>query len=323
VRRLLWAVPLVLGIATLVFLVVNAAPGDPALFYITPGMSEEVVAQIRANFGLDQPLPARYLAWMTSFFTGDFGWSYRHGAPVRDVLLAFLPNTLLLGGVALLVSFAAGIVLGAVQALRKHGIVDSVVSVVLLAFYSMPSFWLALMLVLVFSFWAPTEWGWSVWFPASGMYSVGYDALGPWEKVVERGRYLVLPVLSLSLVLTAGVARHMRSAMLEVLGQEYIRTARAKGLPESVVLRRHALRNALLPVIGLLGLYLPLLFSGAVFIETVFAWPGMGKAMVDAIGARDYPLVMAGSFLFALLVILGNLLADLLYAAADPRIRYD
>jgi len=306
-----------------VFFLVSLAPGDPALYLLTPGVTAEVVAQMRANFGLDDPIVVRYLKWVGAFLTGDFGYSYSHGAPVREVLLALLPNTLLLGTAALVVSFGAGIVLGTLQAVRQHGAVDSALSVLLLFFYSMPSFWLALMLILVFSLFARNVWEWPLWFPASGMVSVGYDELGIWGKLAERLRYLTLPTVSLSLVLTAGVARHMRSGMLEVIRQDYVRTARAKGLPERTVIFKHALRNALIPVITLLGLYLPLLFSGTVFIEYVFAWPGMGKAVVDAILARDYPLVMAGSFLFAVMVVVGNVVADLLYAAVDPRIRYE
>jgi peptide/nickel transport system permease protein len=186
----------------------------------------------------------------------------------------------------------------------------------------MPSFWLALMLILVFSLYARNFWDWPIWFPSSGTRSVDYDLLSGWEKVQDRAYHLVLPVASLSLVLAAGIARYTRGSMLEVIRQDYVRTARAKGLPERVVVFRHALRNALVPVITLFGLYLPVLFSGTVFIETVFAWPGMGKTIVDAINTRDYPLVMAGSFIFAAMVVLGNLLADLLYAVVDPRIRY-
>lgn len=322
-RRLLGAVPLVLGVATLVFFVVSAAPGDPSRVILSPGMSAEVVAQMRANFGLDDPILVRYLKWMGALLTGDFGYSYSHAAPVRAVLADLLPNTLLLGGCALLVSFVGGIVVGTVQAVRQHGWTDSVLSVVLLFFYSMPSFWLALMLILVFSLFARNVWGWPLWFPASGMLPVYYADLGAPERLLERARYLVLPTLSLALVLTAGVARYMRAGMLEVIRQDYVRTARAKGLPERTVIFKHALRNALLPVVTLLGLYLPVLFGGTVFIEWIFAWPGMGKAMVDGVLGRDYPLVMAITFLFAVMVVAGNLLADVLYAAVDPRIRYD
>lgn len=304
-------------------MVVSLAPGDPAAFLLTPGMSPDVVAQMRANFGLDDPLPVRYLRWIGALLTGDFGFSYTHGAPVASVLASVLPNTLLLAACALGVSFLLGIAAGVVQAVRRgNGALDPILSVILLFFYSMPSFWLALMLILVFSLMARTEWGWAFWLPASGMHSVDYAFLPWWEKLLERGRYLILPTTSLVLVLTAGVARYTRSGVLEALHQDFVRTARAKGLPERTVVVRHVLRNALLPVVTLVGLYLPFLLSGAVFVEYVFAWPGMGKAVVDAVLARDYPLVMAGSFLFATMVVLGSLVADVLYAVVDPRIRH-
>jgi peptide/nickel transport system permease protein len=194
--------------------------------------------------------------------------------------------------------------------------------VVALFFYSMPSFWLALMLMLLFSLKAH-QWGWPLALPPTGMISVDYEFLGTGGKIADRLLHLVLPVATLTLALAAGVARYTRGQMLEVVRQDYIRTARAKGLPERTVIIKHALRNSLIPVITLLGLYLPLLFSGAVFVEMIFAWPGMGRVIVEAIFARDYPLVMATSFIFAVLTVLGNLLADVLYALADPRIRYD
>jgi peptide/nickel transport system permease protein len=322
VRRLLGAVPLVLGVATLVFFVLSVAPGDPALFFIHPGMTAETIARIRTNFGLDEPLLVRYVKWLGAMLTGDFGYSFSYGRPVVDVIRSFLPNTLLLSGCALVLSFLIGTAVGVVQAVRHRSRTDSVLSVVLLFFYSMPSFWLALMLVLVLSVFARSAWGWPIWFPVSGMTSMDYGAMGPGARLLDRAWHLALPVLSLTLVLTAGVARFVRTSMLEVVRQDYIRTARAKGLPERTVVLKHALRNALIPVVTLGGLYIPLLFGGTVFIETIFSWPGMGKAIVDAISARDFPLVMAISFMFAALVVAGNLLADLLYAVVDPRIRH-
>jgi peptide/nickel transport system permease protein len=179
------------------------------------------------------------------------------------------------------------------------------------------------MLILVFSLGARNVWEWPFWLPASGMTSVDYPFMTAAGQIRDRIAHLILPAASLALVLAAGIARYTRGSMLEVIRQDYVRTARAKGLPEGRVIFRHALRNALIPVVTLLGLYLPVLFSGTVFIETVFAWPGMGKLVVDAIAQRDYPVVMAGAFIFALMVVVGNLMADLLYSLVDPRIRYD
>jgi peptide/nickel transport system permease protein len=321
-RRLLGAVPLLLGVVTLIFLVLNLAPGDPASYYLSPGVPPAVQEQLRHSFGLDQPLLVRYGKWLAAFARGDFGYSFGQGRPVQAVLMDALPNTLLLTGTALLLVFALGIAAGALQAVRQHRAVDRVLSVVSLFFYSMPSFWLGLMLMLLFSLKAH-QWGWPISLPPTGVTSVDYDYLSFGGKVVDRITHLALPALTMTLVLAAGIARYTRGQMLEVIRQDYVRTARAKGLPERVVIVKHALRNSLIPVITMLGLYLPLLFSGAVFVEVIFAWPGMGRVIVDAIFQRDYPVVMATSFLFALLVIAGNLLADLLYAAADPRIRYD
>lgn len=322
-RRLIGAVPLLLGIATLVFFVVNLAPGDPALYMVSPGMSAEVIEQIRVAFGLDEPVHVRYVKWVGSVLTGDFGHSFTYRRPVLDVVMDFLPNTLLLSACALALAFLVGIVLGTVQAVKQYSALDSSLSVLMLFFYSMPSFWLAIMLILLFSLMAQTVWEWPISFPASGMTSTGYEFMGPWDQLKDRAHHLVLPTLSLSLVLTAGIARYMRGSMLEVIRQDFVRTARAKGLPERTVVFKHALRNALIPVVTLIGLYIPVLFSGAVFIELIFAWPGMGRAIVDAITQRDYPLVMAASFFFAIMVILANLVADVLYAVVDPRIRYE
>jgi peptide/nickel transport system permease protein len=321
-RRLLGSIPLVLGIATIIFFVVNLAPGDPAALYFQQGVPPEVLEQIRRNFGLDQPIHIRYWRWMVAFFTGDFGYSYAHARPVLDIILETLGPTLVLAGATLVFIFVIGVVVGVLQSVRQHRPLDRILSVISLFFYSMPSFWLGLMLMLLFALKAH-EWGWPIALPPTGMTSVDHEFMSFGEQMVDRLRHLILPVLTLSLVMAAGIARYTRGQMLEVIRQDYIRTARAKGLPESQVVIKHALRNSLLPVITLLGLYLPLLFSGSVFVEVIFSWPGMGRVIVDSIFQRDYPLVMATSFIFALVVVLGSLIADVLYAVADPRIRYD
>ena len=323
-RRLLGAIPLVLGVATIVFFVVNLAPGDPALRYISPRLSSETIEQIRVSMGLDQPAYIRYLKWMAGLAQGDLGYSFTQNRPVLDIVKALLPNTLLLSVTAVGLAFIVGILLGVIQAIRQYSILDSVSSVLALFFYSMPSFWLALMMILTFSYFARNVWEWPIWFPASGMMTEAqYPFMSPLEKVQDRIMHLVLPATSLALVLAAGIARFTRASMLEVIRQDFVRTARAKGLPERVVVMKHALRNGLIPVITLLGLLLPFLFSGTVFIESVFAWPGMGKLLVDGILERDYPVVMGASLIFANMVVIGNLIADLLYAVVDPRIRYD
>ncbi len=321
-RRALGAIPLLLGVATLIFVILNLAPGDPTTFYFNPNIPPEVLEQLRQNLGLDEPIHVRYVKWLGAFLTGDFGYSFAQSRPVADIILDALPNTLLLAGAALVLVFLFGVAAGTIQAVRQHSWMDRILSVGALFFYSMPSFWLALMLVLLFSLKAH-QWGLPFAFPATGTTSIDYDFMSTPEQVWDRIVHLVLPVATLTLVLAAGVARYTRGQMLEVIRQDYIRTARAKGLPERSVILKHGLRNSLIPVITLLGLYLPYLFSGTVFVEMIFSWPGMGRVIVDAIFQRDYPLVMATSFIFAAMVIAGNLIADVLYAVADPRIRYD
>lgn len=320
-RRILQAVPILLGVATIVFFLLSLAPGDPTAVYFGPGMSPEVLEQIRRNLGLDDPLLVRYGRWLTAFLHGDFGYSLVANMPVRARLAAALPNTLTLAFGALVLSFIAGIFLGVLQAVRKYSLLDSTLSALALFFYSMPAFWLAIMLILIFSVGAGSLWDWPISLPASGIAGSDYDLLGAGGRLGDRILHLILPTLSLFLILAAGVARYVRASMLEVLHQDYIRTARAKGLGEPAVILRHALRNGLVPVVTLFGLYFPFLLSGTVFVEYVFAWPGMGKLMVDSILMRDYPVVLAGTFLFGVMVVVGNLLADLLYGVVDPRIR--
>jgi peptide/nickel transport system permease protein len=289
-----------------------------------------VIEQMRHNLGLDQPLHIQYVKWLWSFLRGNFGYSFGLQQPIGEILPGILWNTLQLTLVSLVMIFVVGMLIGIVQAVRQYSLVDNVLSFVALFFYSMPSFWFALMLILLFSLKANqilgAHPGWAPWlgwlqFPASGMTSVGYEYLGFWGRVGDRAKHLFLPALALGIGNAAGVARYMRGSMLEVIHQDFIRTARAKGLSERTVIFKHALRNALIPIITLLGLYLPFLLSGAVLVETIFGWPGMGRAIVDAILQRDYPMVMATSFVIAAMVVMGNLLSDVLYAVVDPRIR--
>ncbi len=315
VRRLLLAIPTTLGVCTLLFFALHAAPGSPADHFINPDMPPEIRDTMERNLGLDQPLVVQYFKWLGSMAQLDFGRSFFQQRPVLEILLEAMPNTLVLCGFSLLLIFGLGITLGVVSAVWRGSVWETISTVVSLLLYSMPGFWLALMLLLLLAYKFPI-------FPSSGASGIMASNLSGAGQLWDRLMHLVLPSLALGVAPAAGVARYMRASMLEVLSQEYIRGARARGLSEARVVGRHALRNAMLPIVTLLGLYLPFLLSGAVLIETIFGWPGMGQLIFNAIRQQDFPIVLGNTVLFTFAVIGGNLLADVLYAFVDPRIRY-
>ena len=315
IRKLTMAIPLVWGVVTLIFLLLQLTPGDATDRFFTPETPPEVREMIEAKWGLDQPVHVQYGRMMGNMLQGDFGRSIAQERPVFDIIMEAVPNTLMLSIVTLVVIFGTGILMGTVQAVKQYSFIDNALSVVSLFFYSMPRFWLALMLVLIFALKLDI-------LPAAGMVdAVEHDYMSPGEQVIDRLRHLLLPGIALGVASAAGTARYMRSSMLEVIRLDYIRTARAKGLGEGTVVFKHALRNALLPIVTLLGLSLPFLFSGSVLVEIIFAWPGMGRLIVGAIFSQDTPLIIACFFVFTLMVVAGNLLADMLYSIVDPRIR--
>jgi len=303
-------------VAVITFVLIHLAPGDPfSAVTDNPNVSETVRATLRAQYGLDRPLPEQFLRYAVALARGELGWSFSYERPVNEVLATALPNTLLLMGVALVGSFALGILIALIQVARRDSFTDHALSGISLFFFSMPDFWLAILTLLAFTYWLPI-------FPVGGAVDpVIHEYLSWGGRVLDRLQHLALPALTLTLLASATVARFQRAALLDVLPSDYIRTARLKGLTERQILRRHALRNALLPIISLIGLSFPALLTGAFFIEKVFAWPGMGFAVVSAIGTRDYPLVVGGVIIGSIMVALGSLLADLLYAWADPRLR--
>ena len=312
--RLLQSAIVVAVVTTIVFFLVHLAPGDP-FSYDTARMTPAIRAALRHQYGYDRPLLEQYVRYVGSVATGHLGYSQMRQQPAVQAIADALPRTLLLVGVSLLCSFVLGIALGVAQAARRGSWFDRLTSGVLLVFYSVPDFWLALMLLLALAYWVPI-------FPAGGMIDVVmHDYLGFWGALWDRAVHLALPALALTLLTSAAVARYQRAAMLEVLPHEFVRVARAKGLGERRVIWRHVLRNALLPVITLLGLWLPAIVGGSVFVEKVFAWPGMGLLTVDAIAARDYDVVTAAVIVGGAMVAVGSLVADLLYAVADPRLR--
>jgi peptide/nickel transport system permease protein len=303
-------------VATISFALIHLAPGDPfSAVMDNPNVSERVRATLRAQYGLDRPLPEQFVRYVGQLAHGQLGWSFSHDRPVREVLATALPNTLLLMAIALVGSFALGILIALIQVARRGSATDHTLSAVSLFFFSMPDFWLAILALLAFTYWIPI-------FPVGGAVDpVMHEYMGLGGRILDRLRHLALPALTLTILAAPGVARYQRAALLDVLPADYIRTARLKGLSEREILRRHALRNALLPIISLVGLSFPALLTGAFFIEKIFAWPGMGLAVVNAIGTRDYPLVIGGVIIGSIMVTLGSILADLLYAWADPRLR--
>jgi peptide/nickel transport system permease protein len=312
-HRALSGLAVVVGVVTLMFFLLRLAPGDPALLLVGPTATTEQVASQRHALGLDRPLPVQYAAWLGRFARGDWGTSIATGRPVRVMLGEAWPATVRLVGISLVLSYLLGIGVGVVQATRG-GALDAGLSVVSVALFALPGYWLGLMLVMLFTYRLRL-------LPAFG--SAGFDAdfLTGWERWADRVRHLALPLATLTLIGIGGTARFVRGAMLDVAGMPYVAIARAKGLSETRIALRHVLRNALIPVLTLLGLSLPTLFSGAVFIEAIFAWPGVGRVLVEGVQARDYPVVMAATAVSALLVVVGNLLAEVLVSWADPRVR--
>jgi peptide/nickel transport system permease protein len=308
------AIVVSLLVTTIAFFLMHSAPGDPfALENVR--VSEAIRDQWRAQFGYDRPLVEQYWRFLGSVATGQLGYSHSLHVPVSEALALTLPRTLGLMGIALVLSFGLGIWLGVFEARNAGSAKGRVANAASLVINSLPNFWLALMLLLGFSYWIPA-------FPSGGMVDTFmYDYMSVGGKLLDRIKHLVLPVLTLTLVATAVIARYQRAALFETLPLDFVRTARAKGVADADIVRTHALRNALLPMITIAGLSFPALLGGAVFVERVFAWPGMGFLLTNAIFTRDYPLVLASVLVGSFMVTAGSVLADIGYALADPRIR--
>jgi len=298
------------GVSLILFAIMRLAPGGPEAVLIGGDLSPEVAAQVRARLGLDRPLLAQYAGWVLAAARGDLGRSFKTGDPVAALVLDRLGPTLQLTGGALALALAVAVPLGVLAAVRRNTIWDSLASSVSLFGVSFPSFWLGIMLILLFSQTLGL-------LPPSGLSEYGREG-----DLGARMRHAMLPTLTLALIQMASFMRFTRSSLLEVLQQDYVRTARAKGLPDRRVIWRHALRNALIPVVTVVGLSLPVLVGGAVLTETVFAWPGIGRLAVGAVFERDYPVIMGVNLMVSAVVIGGNLLTDLAYCVIDPRISY-
>lgn len=321
--RLIQVAVVVVLVATISFFLIHRAPGDPFAEMVNdPNVTAEMRAHWMKAYGLDRPVPEQFGKYVVSVARGDLGWSHSLHRPVKDVLRDALPNTLFLMSIALFASFAVGIGLAVAQVMKPGSLTDRMISGVSLFFFSVPEFLLALILLVLFTY------QFRIWFghglPIGGMTNpVEYESLGPIGRLIQIAQHAILPAITLTLVFSAVVARYQRAALLDVLPAEFVKTARAKGVSERVIVRHHALRNALLPTISLFGLAFPALLTGAVFIEKVFGWPGMGLIIVESIGRRDYPLLMSAVIIGSILVALGSLLADMLYLVADPRLRHD
>ncbi len=315
IRRLIYSVILVVAVLVLNFLLIHLAPGDPAdvIAGEMGGATEEVLASIRKAYGLDQPLYVQLWVYLKAAAGGDLGQSFFYNAPVIDLILDRVGATLLLVFTALGFAIVVGTTLGVIASRKPTGIVSNLVTVISVIGYSAPIFWTGIMLIIVFASLIPL-------FPISNMYDVT-KSVGPFGYALDVAHHLVLPAFTLGIVYLAQYSRLTRASMLEVLGSDYIRTARAKGVSERKVYGRHALRNAVLPIITIAGLQFGGIVSGAVLVETVFNWPGLGTLAFDSILARDYPTILGILFFSAVIVIVANLITDLLYRVADPRIR--
>ena len=313
---MLAAIVTVFLVITITFVLAHLAPGQPMLADAERMHADPArVARLKAEFGLDRPLPVQYAMYLGNALHGNLGESFTMRQPVNTVLEQRLPRTVLLAGVALLLAFAAGIALAAVQATRPGSWIDAALGALTQAFYAAPSFWLGLMLLVLFG----QVLG---WLPVGGMTTpIVHERMGTMGRMFDVGRHLLLPALTLALVMTAEIARYQRGALIDALGSEFVRAARARGLGERAILLRHALRSSLAPVVVLAGLAVPALLAGSVLVETVFGWPGMGRLTRDAIAARDYNLILGAAVLSGALVALGNLAADLGARALDPRAR--
>lgn len=308
--RSVLAIPTLLGVSVILFIILHVAPGGPEAMLIGDQYNEEMAAAARHNLGLDRPLPVQYATWLQTLLRGDLGNSFFSGAPVADVIGQRVAATLQLGAAALVLAICGGIGLGILAAIRPRSPVDRLSTGLALLGVSFPPFWLGIMLIMVFS----VNLG---WLPSSGIATYGAEG-----DIASRMQHLILPAITLAALQLAIYMRFTRSALIEALDQDYVRTARAKGLVERAIVLRHALRNALIPLLTIASFSIKSLVGGAVFVEVVFAWPGLGRLTVDSVFARDYPVVLGLTLLFSVVTIAANLLVDVLYSMVDPRIRY-
>ena len=311
-KRLLYAIPLLIGVSIIGFGLMHLAPGGPlGVYTLNPTVSAQDIERIKAIYGLDQPTYIQYLTWAGNLLTGDWGYTFFGGRSVFIVILERVPATLLLAGLSLSLAILLGTGIGMLGAVKRYSIFDYLATTGAMFALSFPTFWFGLMAIFIFAVELR-------WLPSGGMYELGEEG-----NILGLLRHLILPTAVLSLVIVATWSRYARSSFLEVIGQDYIRTAHAKGISNRAVITRHAFPNAAIPLIALLGVQLPFLFSGALVTETIFGWPGMGRLFVDALTMKEYPVLMGMMMFTAVFVIIGNLLADIGVAMVDPRVRLE
>lgn len=313
VRRIIIAVPTLIAISMVVFTILALAPGDPlSEFANNPAVPPQVRQNIRKNLGLDDPIPVRYAKWFRQVVQGDFGYSFRSRSPVLDLIKMRLPTTLYVIGTAYLISILIAIPIGVLSAVKQYSVFDNVATTIAFIGFSLPTFFTGLLLIIVFS----VKLGWLPSIYRSTINTPGL--LGVWERVEQA----IMPIAVLALFQSASLMRYVRASMLETIHLDYVRTARAKGLPGRAVITRHAMRNALIPVVTIIALGVPAVFTGAVVTEQIFRVPGIGSLLITAIYDSDTPVVMAITFIFAVLIVVFNLIADVIYGVLDPRIKY-
>ena len=317
IKRLIYSIPILIGITVITFSVMYFTPGKPtdmiADFNIK--VTSEAKERLVQLYGLDKPVHVQYWNWLRRVAVLDFGSSFKDGRPASQKILERLPATVLLNVLSILLMIIIAVPVGIYSAVKRYSLLDRILTIIVFICFSVPAFWVALLLMIVVGLWLG-------WLPISGLVSFNFENLSLFGKVLDLAKHLILPLIVSTLGSFAVLSRYIRSGMLDVLKQDYIKTAYAKGLSKKQVIFNHALKNALLPLITIIGLSIPGLIGGSFIIETIFSYPGMGRLGYDAIMARDYPVIMGIGVISAFLTLLGNIIADVLYSAADPRIRY-
>ena len=319
-RRILVSIFLVFGLLTVTFIIIRLAPGDPSLRYLSPEVKPEIVKQIKENYGLNEPISTQYFKWLglmhpyKGVIQGDFGYSFSYHKPVLDVIKEAIPNTLLLTISAIFLNFFVGIILGIYSAYNENKKSEKVISTVSVTLYSLPDFWVSLLLIVLFSLVLG-------WLPSSQIKSIEYDELSSIGKLIDLFKHLILPVIVLGVFSSASTIKYMKGSLSEILNKDYILFARMNGLSERKIFFNHVFRNSLNPIFTIFGLYFPLILGSSAVIEYVFALPGLGRIGIDSIFSRDYPVIIAITFIAGIMVAIGNIIADLLIIINDPRIR--